>query len=170
MGDDLRRDYAGFRYYKLRTALGKRRKVIEVSEQVCRTWVTQYGAPAPEAAAASGAASSSGIRNLVGAKAVEEAHIYTCVLFAIVLALSSPSVYIDHQAVGARYRLEVTDLGLGVTSREMRQMLLGWGYQVSREACQEPHTLYLILNYLSISHLCIYLVIFFFICTMYLPT
>ena len=75
MGDDLRRDYAGFRYCKLRTALGKRRKVIEVSEQVCWTWVTQYGAPAPEAAAASGAASSSGIRNLVGAKAVEEAHI-----------------------------------------------------------------------------------------------
>ena len=91
MGDDLRRDYAGLGCWALRTALGKRRKVIEVSHQVCRTWVTQYGAPTLEPAAASGAASSSGIRNLVGAKAVEEAHIYTCVIFAIVLALSSSS-------------------------------------------------------------------------------
>ena len=91
MGDDLRRDYAGLGYKALRTALGKRRKVIEVSRKVCQTWVTQYGAPAPAAAAASGAASSSGIRNLVGAKAEEEAHIYTCVLFAIVFALSSSS-------------------------------------------------------------------------------
>ena len=95
MGDDLRRDYAGLGYKALRTALGKRRKVIEVSRMACQTWVAKYGAPAPAPAAALGAASSSGIRNLVGAKAVAEAHIYiyiyTCVLFAIVLALSSSS-------------------------------------------------------------------------------
>ena len=68
--------------------------------------------------------------------------------------------------MGARYRLEVTDLGLGVTPRDMLKMLLDWGYQVSREAGQEPHTLYLILNYLSISHLCTYLVTssFFVLC------
>ena len=60
--------------------------------------------------------------------------------------------------MGARYRLEVTDLGMGVTPREMLKMLLSWGYQVSREACQELHTLYLILIYLSINHLCIYLI------------
>ena len=60
--------------------------------------------------------------------------------------------------MGARYRREVTNLGLGVTPRDMLEMLLGWGYQVSREACQEQNTLYLILNYLSISHLWIYLV------------
>ena len=70
-------------------------------------------------------------------------------LFFVVSSSSSPSLYIDHQAVGARYRLEVTDLGMGVTSREMRKMLLGWGYQVSREACQEQN--FLVLNYLSIS-------------------
>ena len=91
IGGDLLREYAGLGYMALRTALGKRRKVIDVSKQVCETWVAQYGAPAPEPAAASGAASSSGIRNLVGAKAVEEAHIYTRVLVAIVFALSSSS-------------------------------------------------------------------------------
>ena len=58
--------------------------------------------------------------------------------FFVVSSSSSPSLYIDHQAVGARYRLEVTDLGLGVTPRDMLKMLLDWGYQVSREACQEP--------------------------------
>ena len=69
--------------------------------------------------------------------------------------------------MGARYRLEVTDLGLGVTPRDMLKMLLDWGYQVSREACQEQKTLYLTLNYLSISHSCIYLVTssFFALCT-----
>ena len=125
--------------------MGKRRKVIEVSSKVCKKWVARYSAPAPEPAAAAGAASSSGIvTKLVGAKAVEE-------------------------VVGARYRKEVTDLGLGVSTRgyDMMARLRTWGYQVSREACQEPHTLYLILNYLSISHLCTYLVTssFFVQCT-----
>ena len=74
MGDALRRDYAGLRYKALRTALGKRRKVVLVPQKVCQSWVAQYGAPAPESADASGAASSSGIvTKLVGAKAVEEA-------------------------------------------------------------------------------------------------
>ena len=74
MGDALRRDYAGLRYGALRTALGKRRKVVLVSQKVCKSWVAQYGAPVPESADASGAASSSGIvTKLVGAKAVEEA-------------------------------------------------------------------------------------------------
>ena len=36
MGDDLRREYAGLRCKALRTAFGKRRKVILVSENVCR--------------------------------------------------------------------------------------------------------------------------------------
>ena len=92
MGDDLRRDYVGLRYKALRTALGKRRKVIEVSAKVCKNWVARHGASAPEPAAAAGAASSSGIvTNLVGAKAVEEAHIHTflCVHCAIVLTPSS---------------------------------------------------------------------------------
>ena len=54
----------------------------------------------------------------------------------------------DLRRIGVARR---TALGLGVTPRDMRKMLLAWGYQVSREACQEPHTLYLILNYVSIS-------------------
>ena len=71
------------------------------------------------------------------------------IIVIIIILFFERSMYIDHQAVGARYRLEVTDLGMGVTSREMRKMLLGWGYQVSREACQELN--FLVLNYLSIS-------------------
>ena len=115
MGDDLRRDYAGLAYKALRNALGKRRKVVDVSTDVCRAWVRQYSAAAPEPAAAAGAASSSGIvTKLVGAKAVEE-------------------------VVGARYRKEVTDLGLGVSTwgHDMMARLRTWGYQVSREACQD---------------------------------
>ena len=74
LGDALRRDYPGLRYGALRTALGKRRKVVLVSKNVCESWVAQYGAQAPESVDASGAASSSGIiTKLVGAKAVEEA-------------------------------------------------------------------------------------------------
>ena len=113
MGDDLRRDYAGMGCTALRNALGKRRKVVVVSTAVCRAWVRHYSAPAPEPAAAAGAASSSGIlTNLVGAKAVED-------------------------AVGARYRQEVTDIGLGTAGRNMKARLRTWGYEVPREACQD---------------------------------
>ena len=80
MGDALRRDYAGLRYKALRTALGKRRKVVLVPQKVCQTWVAQYWAPAPESADASGAASSSG-HQLHGAKAVEEALLMCFVCF-----------------------------------------------------------------------------------------
>ena len=120
MGDDLRRDYAGLGYVTLRTALGKRRKAIEVSLNVCRGWVEHHSAPAPEPAAAAGAASSSGIViELAGAKAVEE-------------------------AVGARYRKELArgigfDFVQGVSTegRYMKARLRTWGYEVSREACQD---------------------------------
>ena len=72
-----------------------------------------YSAPAPEPAAVAGAASSSGIvTNLVGAQALED-------------------------AVGARYRKEVTDIGLGTGGRYMKARLRTWGYEVSREACQD---------------------------------
>ena len=113
MGDDLRRDYAGLGYQALQTALGKRRKIIQVSASVCRRWVQQYSAAAPQAAAAAGAASSSGIvTQLIGAKEVEE-------------------------VVGVRYRKEVTDLGLGLGYHHMKARLRTWGYEVSREACQD---------------------------------
>ena len=113
MGDDLRRDYAGLAYKALHNALGKRRKVVDVSTKVCRVWIRQYSAAAPEPVAAAGAASSSRtVRELAGARAVEE-------------------------AVGARYRREVTDLGLGVSDRDMKARLRAWGYEVPSEACQD---------------------------------
>ena len=90
MGDDLRRDYAGLGYKALQTALGKRRKIIQVSAGVCKSWLQHYSAAAPQAAAAAGAASSSGIvTNLVGAKAVEEAHtfIYIYIFLSIHCAM-----------------------------------------------------------------------------------
>ena len=113
MGDELRRDYAGVGYRVLRVALGKRRKVVEVTAKVCQTWTARHAAPAPEPAAAAGAASSSRIfTNLVGAKAAED-------------------------AVGARYRKEVTDIGLGTGACSMKARLRTWGYEVSRDACQD---------------------------------
>ena len=113
MGDELRRDYAGVGYRVLRNALGERRKVVDVTDSVCQTWTARHAAPAPEPAAAAGAASSSRIvTNLVGAKAVED-------------------------AVGARYRQEVIDIGLGTGACSMKARLRTWGYEVSRDACQD---------------------------------
>ena len=111
MGDDLRRDYAGLGYAALKSALGKRRKVVEVTVKVCQTWTRQYSAAAPEPVAGAGSPSRI-VLELAGAQAVDE-------------------------AVGARYRREVTDLGLGVTERDMKARLRTWGYEVAREACQD---------------------------------
>ena len=41
------------------------------------------------------------------------------------------------EAVGARYRAEITDLGLGFAPQGMLKKLKTWGYVASREACQE---------------------------------
>ena len=84
MGDELRAQYAGLNYGALSTALRQRRKAVEVSHRVGRSWLEKYAAvdEAPpgkrrrgvaEAPTASSAASSSGISTkLVGAQAVEE--------------------------------------------------------------------------------------------------
>ena len=136
MGESLRSQYAGLGYKALCKALGQRRKVVEASEKVCRTWVDQYAAAAEppakkgrrdiEPPEVSAAASSSGPQariKLLGAKAVEA-------------------------ACGPRYRREVTDLGLGFAHRQMMSTLRTWGYDASRESCQER------LTYLFIIYLC----------------
>ena len=138
MGDNLRSQYAGLGWKALRKALGQRRKVVEASEQVCKTWLDQYAAAAEppakkgrraiEAPEVSAAASSSGPQariKLLGAKAVEE-------------------------ACGPRYRREVTDLGLGFAHRQMVSTLRTWGYDASRESCQERLT-YLSFTYVPLS-------------------
>ena len=107
MGDVLREQYPGLRYKQLLSALGRRRKVVIISQRVSRSWLRQYGGPAGEPQAAPGA-----MRGVLGAAALEE-------------------------AVGARYRMEVIDIGLGFSSRDMRRRLVSWGFDASREACQE---------------------------------
>ena len=39
-------------------------------------------------------------------------------------------------ACGARYRLEVSDKGLGVAERDMQSRLRLWGYEATQEACR----------------------------------
>ena len=127
MGDELRPDYAGPGPRVLRTAIGQRRKVVLVTEDVSRKWHNKYAgtgeAPAKkrrlgepvEPPGVSAAASSSGQTpsiQLAGADAVEK-------------------------ACGSRYRKEATDLGLGFIVREMVSKLRTWGYDASREGCQE---------------------------------
>ena len=107
MGDALREQYPGLGPRQLRTALGRRRKVVLISEQVSKTWVRTYGGAAGDSHAAAGA-----MRGVSGAAALEE-------------------------AVGARYRREVIDIGLGFSARDMRRRLVSWGFDASREACQE---------------------------------
>ena len=70
--------------------------------------------PPEVSAAASSSGPQGGIKQL-GAKAVEE-------------------------ACGPRYRREVTDLGLGFEHRQMVSTLRKWGYDASRESCQERFT------------------------------
>ena len=136
MGDELRRLYVGMTSWTLQKARNQRRKSVEVSRRVCETWLAQYAAAAEppakkgrrdiEAPEVSAAASSSGPQariKLLGAKAVEE-------------------------ACGPRYRREVTDLGLGFAHRQMVSTLRAWGYDASRESCQER------LTYLFITYLC----------------
>ena len=143
MGDELQSQYAGLGRQALCTALGQRRKVVEASEQVCWTWLDQYasaaeppakqGRRAIETPEVSAAASSSGPQadiKLLGGKAVEE-------------------------ACGPRYRREVTDLGLGCTHRQMLSTLRAWGYDATRESCQERLT-HLFITYLFITYLLIY--------------
>ena len=139
MGDEIRIQYAGLGYKALCKALGQRRKAVEASEQVCRTWVDQYAAAAEppakkgrraiEPPEVSAAASSSGPQariKLLGAKAVEE-------------------------ACGPRYRREVTDLGLGFAVHHMVSSLRTWGYDASRESCQERLTYLSIITYVPLS-------------------
>ena len=65
-----------------------------VSRDVCESWVAQYGAPAPESADASGAASSSGIvTKLVGAKAVEEALLVSVEVCRFLLSMLVVSLF-----------------------------------------------------------------------------
>ena len=83
MGDELRVQYAGLKDRALVTALSQRRKAVDVSRQVCVSWLEKYAAvdKAPpgkrrrgvaEPLAASSAAASSVIAtHLLGAKAVD---------------------------------------------------------------------------------------------------
>ena len=100
MGDELRAKYAGLKDRALVTALSQRRKAVDVSRQVCVSWLEKYAAvdKAPpgkrrrgvaEPLAASSAASSSGISTkLVGAQAVEEDRNSYIVPFEIIIFVS----------------------------------------------------------------------------------
>ena len=110
MGDELRAQYAGLKCWALATVLCQRRKAVEVSHQVCRSWLEKYAAvdEAPpgkrrrgvaEAPAASSAASSSGIATkLVGAQAVEEDRNSYIVLFEIIIFVSIARISIFTEA------------------------------------------------------------------------
>ena len=50
------------------------------------------------------------------------------------------------QACGARYRREVFDFGLGVAVHHMVSTLRTWGYDATRESCQE-RSIYLFITY-----------------------
>ena len=125
MGDELRRVYVGLASWILHKALKQRRKSVEASRRVCETWLAQYAAaaeppakkgrraiePHEVSAASSSSARQAGIK-LLGAKAVEE-------------------------ACGLRHRREVSDLCLGFAVHHMVSSLRTWGYDASRESCQE---------------------------------
>ena len=79
MGDELRAQYAGLKYWALSKALRQRRKAVEVSYWVVRAWFKKYAAAEkgrpgkrPRLAASSVASSSGIATKLFGLKAIEE--------------------------------------------------------------------------------------------------
>ena len=138
LGPELRTAYPGFRRDALRSALGRRRKPVLVSSKACRTWVEQYGAAQQQAKRAVSASSRAApAKRPRGASAAASSAAASAA--APVSAQPEPleGAAAVEQACGAKYRAEVTDRGLGFGPREMRRKLLEWGYEATREGCQE---------------------------------
>ena len=103
------------------------RKVVAVSHNVSQRWVAKYSS-------LSSSSSSSVLKRPASAAQHQPvAKRSTSSSSSPVLLNGACGV---EAVIGQRYREQVTDLGLGVQERDMRQRLLEWGYDVSQGACR----------------------------------
>ena len=104
-----------------------RLKVVAVPRKVSERWVAKYSS-------LSSSSSSSVLKRPASAAQHQPvAKRSTSSSSSPVLLTGACGV---EAVIGQRYREQVTDLGLGVQKREMRQRLLEWGYDVSEQACR----------------------------------
>ena len=152
MGEELRTVYshiAGSQRRLLMTVLSQRRKVVEVSDRTIRTWYQLYASPSARSSvppsrvcvkrpAAAGAAlkrpaAAAGLQAPV-AKRPAAAEAVPAVAPELTQVSNCDGL---EAACGERYRLEVSDKGLGLARNEMRSLLLAWGYDASAWSCRE---------------------------------
>jgi len=170
MSAEWRMRYAGLKKDVLSATLGKRRKPVLVSVQVCKTWLeklsaadamqkrpasgSSYEPPAagvlkrPAAVSANAGSAKKRPANAI-TLAVSGASSSSATASAkpTVSAASSSSAPADlfsiigadelEKTCGEKYRQEMTDWGFGHAFRDMVKVLRTWGYDTSREACQE---------------------------------
>ena len=105
-------------------------EVMMVSEKVCRRWVAEYGSSCSNASGVlKRPASVAGVlKQPVPKRSTSSSSTSSPVLLSGACEVEA--------TIGQRYRLQVSDLGLGVQRRDMRQRLLEWGYDVPQRACR----------------------------------
>jgi len=146
MGDELRGHYPDFSFKRLVSALGQRRKVVIIGHRVARTWIDKFR---PSTTTSSSASSSSAVclrrpatrvsavLRKRPAASVDDVEQPPAKRQAIAPVLELSDAHHIEQTCGDRYRTELTDLGLGMSSASMAQRLLSWGFRASGAACKK---------------------------------
>ena len=127
LGDELRSKYGGMKSRQLQATLGKRRKAILVSHQVCRSWCDKHASPLGKRTAPVHALEPPVKRRVVTKTPLSSMY---------PIELDGPKEL--EEACGHRYRTEVSDLGLGHGQRDMRKRLSVWGCVANQFACRHP--------------------------------
>ena len=134
-GSELRSTYAGFKAKRIVSALGKRRKVVLVGLQVCRNWVEKFGQQPAAAGRMKRPAAAPAGRMMKRPACASSAP--SAVSGASSAVQKIEGMLMLEETCGERYRREVSDLGLGFAVYDMKSKLQTWGYEASRESCQE---------------------------------
>ena len=138
LGEELRLYYGHLKYWSLHTALQQRIKPVLLDRSLVKTWVQQNmpsvslkrpaGVMKRPAVSLKRPASTMSVSDDVVMEPLLKRPSFSC--------NSITSAAGIEEACGERYRREVSDLGLGLQYRDMREKLLSWGYSVGEEACR----------------------------------
>ena len=164
LGEHMRAVYPGLNSWALHTVLRMRRKAVLVSQRVVRTWCDLYASVSSSVQAAASSAQAVGKRVLKRPAAKDAAEVCkrpaaarsggvakrpaaadweesVSKQQATSASSSTDVVFIKldnadsvEAACGKRYREQVSDLGLGLTYRDMQVRLKAWGYEAGEVA------------------------------------
>ena len=103
-------------------------------DQVCTTWLAQYGKPARalKRPAAFAPSAKTALKRPAAGCGMAPASSSDAAAVVPVECIGAADV---EKACGERYRREVVDKGLGFTRSDMQKRLEVWGFNCSREAC-----------------------------------